>query len=200
MKPMFYLVSFSESVMFSLVLDSWSRFSGNYLKPTSRYLAIRRPLYHRLNCPLNPQLPTGTPTICNYPFNFVPTTTTIPNSLNLYLERYHPSLIRLASPPRCPKFLQQEREAGRNEWILEWKNASRMWLWRVGALWEGIEWTSSWFDGHDQPSMMNVKDPPHATYDHQLSSLSWTWFLAVYPTCIYRGWIEKHDWFLASGR
>ena len=46
----------------------------------------------------------------NYPFNLLLTSATIPNSLNLYLERHHPSLIRLASPllHHLPKTLQTE--------------------------------------------------------------------------------------------
>ena len=51
-----------------------------------------------------------TPKPVNYPFNLLLTSATIPNSLNLYLERYHPSLIRLASPRlhHLPKTLQTE--------------------------------------------------------------------------------------------
>ena len=46
----------------------------------------------------------------NYPFNLLLTSATIPNSLNLYLEKHHPSLIRLASPllHHLPKTLQTE--------------------------------------------------------------------------------------------
>lgn len=51
-----------------------------------------------------------TPKPVNYPFNLLLTSATIPNSLNLYLERHHPSLIRLASPRlhHLPKTLQTE--------------------------------------------------------------------------------------------
>lgn len=51
-----------------------------------------------------------TPEPINYPFNFLLTSATIPNSLNLYLEKHHPSLIRLASPRlhHLPKTLQTE--------------------------------------------------------------------------------------------
>ena len=51
-----------------------------------------------------------TPEPINYPFNLLLTSATIPNSLNLYLDRHHPSLIRLASPRlhHLPKALQTE--------------------------------------------------------------------------------------------
>lgn len=51
-----------------------------------------------------------TPEPINYPFNLLLTSATIPNSLNLYLEKHHPSLIRLASPHlhHLPKTLQTE--------------------------------------------------------------------------------------------
>ena len=57
------------------------------------------------------QLPTPvTPEPINYPFNLLLTSATIPNSLNIYLEKHHPSLIRLASPHlhHLPKTLQTE--------------------------------------------------------------------------------------------
>jgi len=60
---------------------------------------------------VNPQLSTPeTPEPINYPFNLLLTSATIPNSLNFYLEKYHPSLIRLASPRlhHLPKTLQTE--------------------------------------------------------------------------------------------
>jgi ATP-dependent RNA helicase MRH4, mitochondrial len=60
---------------------------------------------------VNPQLSTpATPQPINYPFNLLLTSATIPNSLNLYLEKHHPSLIRLASPRlhHLPKTLQTE--------------------------------------------------------------------------------------------
>ena len=60
---------------------------------------------------MDSQLSTSvTPEPINYPFNLLLTSATIPNSLNLYLERYHPSLIRLASPRlhHLPKALQTE--------------------------------------------------------------------------------------------
>src|SRR5271168_4890435 len=46
----------------------------------------------------------------NYAFNLLLTRAITPNSLNLYLEKHHPSLIRLASPRlhRLPKTLQTE--------------------------------------------------------------------------------------------
>jgi len=46
----------------------------------------------------------------HYPFNLLLTSATIPNSLHLYLEKHHPSLIRLASPRlhHLPKTLQTE--------------------------------------------------------------------------------------------
>ena len=51
-----------------------------------------------------------TPEPIDYPFNLLLTSATIPNSLNLYLERYHPLLVRLASPHlhHLPKTLQTE--------------------------------------------------------------------------------------------
>ena len=60
---------------------------------------------------VDPQLSTPvTPEPINYPFNLLLTSATIPNSLNLYLEKHHPSLIRLASPRlhHLPKTLQTE--------------------------------------------------------------------------------------------
>ncbi|KAK7457245.1 RNA helicase, variant 2 [Stygiomarasmius scandens] len=46
----------------------------------------------------------------NYPFNFILTSATIPNSLSNYLERHHPSMQRLVSPKihRLPTTLQTE--------------------------------------------------------------------------------------------
>lgn len=38
------------------------------------------------------------PTPLNYPFNFILTSATIPSSLAAYIDRFHPSLMRLASP------------------------------------------------------------------------------------------------------
>ncbi|CAA7263579.1 unnamed protein product [Cyclocybe aegerita] len=51
-----------------------------------------------------------TPEPTNYPFNLLLTSATIPNSLNAYLEKHHPSLVRLASPRlhHLPKTLQTE--------------------------------------------------------------------------------------------
>ena len=51
-----------------------------------------------------------TPNPINYPFNLLLTSATIPNSLNFYLEKHHPSLVRLASPHlhHLPKTLQTE--------------------------------------------------------------------------------------------
>ncbi|TFK48116.1 P-loop containing nucleoside triphosphate hydrolase protein [Heliocybe sulcata] len=45
-----------------------------------------------------------------YPFHLVLTTATIPASLNTYLERFHPSMLRLASPNlhRLPRTLTRE--------------------------------------------------------------------------------------------
>lgn len=62
---------------------------------------------------VNPQPQISTPVTSepiNYPFNLVLASATIPNSLNLYLEKHHPSLIRLASPRlhHLPKTLQTE--------------------------------------------------------------------------------------------
>ena len=60
---------------------------------------------------VNPQRSTpATSEPINYPFNLLLTSATIPNSLNLYLEKHHPSLIRLASPRlhHLPKTLQTE--------------------------------------------------------------------------------------------
>jgi ATP-dependent RNA helicase MRH4 len=52
----------------------------------------------------------STPEPINYPFNLVLTSATIPKSLNAYLEKHHPSLVRLASPRlhHLPKTLQTE--------------------------------------------------------------------------------------------
>ena len=52
----------------------------------------------------------STPIPISYPFNLVLTSATIPNSLNQYLEKHHPSLIRLSSPNlhHLPKTLQTE--------------------------------------------------------------------------------------------
>ncbi|KAF8797685.1 P-loop containing nucleoside triphosphate hydrolase protein [Phlegmacium glaucopus] len=60
---------------------------------------------------VNPQpLTPVTSEPIDYPFNLLLTSATIPNSLNLYLEKHHPSLIRLASPRlhHLPKTLQTE--------------------------------------------------------------------------------------------
>ncbi|KIM37589.1 hypothetical protein M413DRAFT_448388 [Hebeloma cylindrosporum] len=55
-----------------------------------------------------PIVPTPEP--ITYPFNLILTSATIPKSLNTYLEKYHPKLIRLASPRlhHLPKTLQTE--------------------------------------------------------------------------------------------
>jgi len=68
---------------------------------------------------VNPQQPPPPPSSTapletsqpiNYPFHLLLTSATIPNSLSLYLEKHHPSLIRLASPRlhHLPKTLQTE--------------------------------------------------------------------------------------------
>lgn len=53
-----------------------------------------------------------TPEIPEYPFNLILTTATIPSSLAAYLDTYHPSLTRLASPNlhKLPSTLQTEYE------------------------------------------------------------------------------------------
>jgi ATP-dependent RNA helicase MRH4 len=60
----------------------------------------------------NHSAPIGpsTPEPIKYPFNLILTSATIPKSLNAYLEKHHPSLIRLASPRlhHLPKTLQTE--------------------------------------------------------------------------------------------
>ena len=60
----------------------------------------------------NHSAPIGpsTPEPIKYPFNLILTSATIPKSLNAYLEKHHPALIRLASPRlhHLPKTLQTE--------------------------------------------------------------------------------------------
>ena len=61
--------------------------------------------------PTTPTLSQNTP--INYPFNLILTTATIPPSLALYLDAYHPNLTRLASPKlhRLPSTMKTEYES-----------------------------------------------------------------------------------------
>ncbi|KAJ3509874.1 hypothetical protein NLJ89_g4988 [Agrocybe chaxingu] len=63
-----------------------------------------------LRSPSSTNTTLTTPEPINYPFNLLLTSATIPNSLNAYLEKHHPSLVRLASPRlhHLPKTLQTE--------------------------------------------------------------------------------------------
>lgn len=67
----------------------------------------------------------------NYPFNLVLTSATIPNTLNQYLEKHHPSLIRLASPRlhHLPKSLTTEHVAwtGGNKFADILRRLKRVW-------------------------------------------------------------------------
>ncbi|KAF9525451.1 P-loop containing nucleoside triphosphate hydrolase protein, partial [Crepidotus variabilis] len=73
----------------------------------------------------------STPTPIEYPFNLVLTSATIPNSLNQYLENYHPSLVRLASPQlhHLPKTLQTEYVAwtGGNKFADILRRVNKIW-------------------------------------------------------------------------
>lgn len=57
--------------------------------------------------------PTTPPDLPHYPFNLLLTTATIPSSLATYLDTYHPSLTRLASPNlhKLPSTLKTEYES-----------------------------------------------------------------------------------------
>ena len=113
-------MSFSESLIFIQAL-SYSILDPDFQETTRKLLAdISSARGHPTPVlpstelsTVNPQPLTSTPTISepiNYPFNLVLTSATIPNSLNLYLEKHHPSLVRLASPGlhHLPKTLQTE--------------------------------------------------------------------------------------------
>ncbi|KAK7688296.1 hypothetical protein QCA50_008667 [Cerrena zonata] len=68
----------------------------------------------------NSTAPAPTIEVPNYPFNLIFTTATIPSSLASYLDNYHPSLTRLASPNlhKLPSSLRTEYESwtgGRRE-------------------------------------------------------------------------------------
>lgn len=76
------------------------------------------------------------PTPISYPFHLLFTSATIPTSLNAYLEKYHPNLIRLASPAlhRLPKSLQVEHVpwSGGNKFADVLRRMKKVWADDVG--------------------------------------------------------------------
>jgi ATP-dependent RNA helicase MRH4, mitochondrial len=116
MKLMFYLVGLSDSLHIRL---SYSILDPDFQETTRTLLAdISSARGHLMNVIPSGELSTVNPQFStpvasepiNYPFNLLLTSATIPNSLNLYLEKHHPTLIRLASPRlhHLPKTLQTE--------------------------------------------------------------------------------------------
>ncbi|KAF9233494.1 P-loop containing nucleoside triphosphate hydrolase protein [Melanogaster broomeanus] len=87
-----------ENVEWVVVDEADVLFDADFEESTRKLLAdIASARGHPV--PVLPVRPTpDSPQPISYPFNFLLTSATIPNSLSNYLSTYHPTLVRLASP------------------------------------------------------------------------------------------------------